>query len=291
MKKQKKVSHFQYYYNELFSHHGVTIQNKNAKKFLITISVMDAFFISLLILLCIFKDSKIVYYFTDGSHTQYLFYAVMLFYACIALGSYAIYHTISYNYEKKHKHELLSKDIKGGYKLFSIAYKAIHFPWIAITCTTLKILEIFKIENLKDFIPMIVCGYTYFAILALIMLRTACKIFDTLIAKYDFLTNNLVNDTTYLYLIVFFTIVVCKHIPTLLLHIAIKPFANKNSIAYKRIFNQYHLLNYYILVVITLILKALNFTGNEKILIDALFYTTNALALFSTAKQKASNQK
>ena len=66
-------------------------------------------------------------------------------------------------------------------------------------------------------------------------------------------------------------------------------FVNKNSTEYKRIFKQYHLLNYYFLVAITLVLKALNSTGVEKTLIDALFYTTNALTLFSTARQKASS--
>ena len=71
--------------------------------------------------------------------------------------------------------------------------------------------------------------------------------------------------------------------------IVIHPFVNKNSTEYKRIFNQYHLLNYYFLVAIALVLKALNFTGEEKTLIDALFYTTNALTLFSTARQKASS--
>ena len=45
------------------------------------------------------------------------------------------------------------------------------------------------------------------------------------------------------------------------------------------------LCNYDFLVAIALVLKALNFTGVEKILIDALFYTTNALILFHAKKQ------
>lgn len=134
---------------------------------------------------------------------------------------------------------------------------------------------------------MLICGYLYFLIIALTMLQVLCKYLDKLLCNYTFLTNDWVTESTYLYIIVFFSIVISKHIPTGLLKIVIHPFANKNSTEYKRIFNQNHLLNYYFLVAITLVLKALNFTGEEKTLIDALFYTTNALTLFSTARQKA----
>ncbi len=48
-------------------------------------------------------------------------------------------------------------------------------------------------------------------------------------------------------------------------------------------------MNYYILVFMTLVLKALDFTDKGEILIDALFYTTNALTLFSTIKERVKN--
>lgn len=287
MKKVQEPSSIKYYYKELFSHHGVTPQNKNAKKFLIRASIMDVFLLALCILLCIFKDSAFVHYFTTGSNLTHNIYLVMLIYAFIALLSYIIYHIISYNYELKHKHELLKKNINGAYNILSLLYKLIHFPWILLTYLVLKVLAFFKIQSLKEYLPMLICGYLYFLIIALTMLQVLCKYLDKLLCNYTFLTNDWVTESTYLYIIVFFSIVISKHIPTGLLKIVIHPFANKNSTEYKRIFNQYHLLNYYFLVAITLVLKALNFTGEEKTLIDALFYTTNALTLFSTARQKA----
>ena len=250
---------------------------------------MDVFLLVLYILLCVFKNSAFVNYFTNGSQLIYNIYSIMLIYIFIALFSYTIYHIISYNYEIKHKHELLKKDIKGVYKLLSLLYKLIHLPWVLLTCLVLKILLLFKIQNLKEYLPMLICGYLSFLVIALTILQILCIYLEKLLSKYTFLTNDCFTEVTYLYILVFFSIIISKHIPTALLKIVIKPFVNKNSPEYKRIFNQYHLLNYYFLVAITLFFKALNFTGVEKILIDALFYTTNALALFSTARQKAIN--
>lgn len=87
----------------------------------------------------------------------------------------------------------------------------------------------------------------------------------------------------------FISIIISKNIPTLALKIVLHPFIAKNSSDYKKIFRQYHLLNYYILVFMTLVLKALDFTDKGEILIDALFYTTNALTLFSTIKERVKN--
>ena len=94
MKKVQEPSSIKYYYKELFSHHGVTPQNKSAKKFLIRASIMDVFLLALCILLCIFKDSAFVHYFTTGSNLTHNIYLVMLIYAFIALLSYIIYHII-----------------------------------------------------------------------------------------------------------------------------------------------------------------------------------------------------
>lgn len=291
MKTKAKTSYFKYYYTELYSHSGVTPHNKRAKKFLFMLSGMDVLLLLLVILLNTFKDSKFVYLFTSGSQLQHNIYSYMLSYACIAAISYTLYHIISYKYECKYKHELLSKDIKGVCKVLSIIYKIIHFPWILITCFFLKLLELFRITALKNFIPMIVAGYSYFLMLSLIVLQVACKTLDQLIDKYDFLTNSFITEKTYLYIIVLLTILLCKYIPTVFLKAVLKPTIPKNSMEYKRIFRQYHLLNYYFLVVITLFLKALHFNAEAQVLIDALFYTTNALALFSTAREKALNSQ
>lgn len=288
MKKQE-LSPFNYYYKELFSHYNVTPQNKNAKKVLIRASIIVVLFLVLYILLNIFKNSSFVHYFTNGSPIMHSLYSVMILYAFIAFGSYTIYHIVSYNFEIIHKHELLKKDIKGAYNLFSLLYKFIHLPWILVVCFTLKILSIFKIQDLRKYLPMLIGGYLYFLMISLVVLQVLCNWLDKLLTDGILPHNNLITEVTYLYIIVLVTIIFSKHIPTGLLKIVIRPFVNKNSLEYRRIFRQYHLLNYYFLVVITLVLKALNFTGIEKILIDALFYTTNALSLLSTAREKANN--
>lgn len=289
MKNTQKTSTFKYYYKELLSHYGITPQNKYAINFFKRISIIN---IALLIVCClffIFRDSSFVRYFTSGSIIMYYLYAFMLLYAFTALASYTIYHIISYRYEIKNKHELQKKDIKGVYTAFLFIYKFIHLPWILLTCLVLKLLALFRIANLKKYLPLLICGYSYFLIVAFTILLTLLKLTYKILTSYTFLTNNYVTETTYLYLIVFISIVISKHVPTVFLKIIIHPFVIKNSSEYKKIFDQYHLLNYYFLVAITLILKALNFTDDEKILIDALFYTTNALTLFSTAFQKAKN--
>ena len=154
MKKNQELSPFKYYYKELFSHYGITPQNRNAKRFLIRASIMDVFLLVLCILLCIFKNSAFVCYFTNGSQLTHNIYLVMLIYALVALSSYTIYHIISYVYERKHKHELSRKNIKGAYNILFLLYKLIHLPWILLTCLVLKVLAFFKIQNLKEYLPM-----------------------------------------------------------------------------------------------------------------------------------------
>lgn len=290
MKKTKKLAPFKYYYKELVSHHGVTPQNKKAvKKFILLTSIMDIILLILCFLLIVYRYSKIVCYFTNDSKIFFYIYTLMLIYAFFVLTSFTIYHTISYKYEHRNKHELNKENINGIYKFFFFIFKLIHLPWISLSCLVQKILELFKIENLKEYLPILICGYVYFLMIALFILQILCKYIQALLSHYSFLTNKLITETTYVYIIVFISIVISKHIPTLFLKIVLHPFITKNSNEYKKMFNQYHLLNYYFLVGITLILKALDFSGVYKIMIDALFYTTNALTLFSTARQKAKN--
>ena len=85
MKKVQEPSSIKYYYKELFSHHGVTPQNKNAKKFLIRASILDVFLLTLCILLCIFKGSAFVHYFTTGSKLTHNIYLVTVSYTHLTL--------------------------------------------------------------------------------------------------------------------------------------------------------------------------------------------------------------
>lgn len=289
MKKKQQMSLYKYYYKELVSHYGVTTHNKNAKKILLRATIVDSIFLIACFLLIICRHSVVISCITNGSKVLFYVYVIMFMYAFLALTSYTIYHIISYKYEYRNKHELNKKDIKGIYNLLFFIYKFIHLPWILLSCLIQKILVLFRIQNLKYYLPMLILGYLYSLIFALIILQILCKCAETLINHYTFLINELITEATYLYIVVFISIIISKYIPALLLKIVLCLSITKNSYEYKKTFDQYHLLNYYFLVVITLILKALNFSGYDKILIDALFYTTNALTLFSTARQKAKN--
>lgn len=134
---------------------------------------------------------------------------------------------------------------------------------------------------------MLILGYLYFLTFFSIMLSLLCVAMSKLLLHYAFLTTTVVTEKTYLYIIFFISIIVSKHIPTMILNKVIQPSINKNSSDYKMIFDRYHLLNYYFLVAVTLILKALDFTDENQLFVDALFYTTTALTLLSTAREKA----
>lgn len=286
----KNISSFKYYYRELISHSGVTTHDsKAAKKYLTQSIILIVILLILCTLFILYKDSAIVCYFTNGLNILFCIYAIMFVYAVLALASYTLYHIISYRYEDKNKHELNEAEIKGIYKLYYAVFIFIHLPWILLSCLIQKILEFFRIQSLKEYLPMIICGYLYFLIIAIFIFQLLCKCADVLIEHYTFLTNAFVTETTHLYIIMFISIIVSKNIPTLALKIVLHPFIAKNSSDYKKIFRQYHLLNYYILVFMTLVLKALDFTDKGEILIDALFYTTNALTLFSTIKERVKN--
>ena len=288
-KKTQTTSNIKYYYKELHNHRGVSPNDKNSKKYLISISIMDLVLLLISILLTVFRNSEIVSYITDNSEKQYILYFIMLIYAFLVSTSYTIYQICLYTFEKKQKHELIEKNLRFPYNLMIFVLNLIHLPWILSASILLFLLKKLKIDNLKMLLPLVVCGYMYFLMFSLIMIQLGCRLLDYLITVYPFLTNSLINDTTYVYILLLFTILLCKHIPTAFLKLSVKHLFPKNSIEYRRTFRQYHLLNYYFLIVVTLILKALNFEGADKILVDALFYTTTCMALVTTAKEKASN--
>jgi len=273
-----------YYYQKLLNHAGVTIHDRGAKNYLLTVTCFNILLLIIILLFFFFPDSKIVIYFTNNSLVQYYTFLFTLIYTFLCITSFNIYHQVSLSFEAKNKYEFnLAKTSKCLYFLFYL----IHAPWIFTACAILKLLKKTKLDNLKALLPLILCGYLYFLMFGLIMLQNGIKLCDKLTTRYPYLINDLITDKTYIYLLVFLTIIIGKHIPTLFLTISIKPFIARNSLEYKKIFRQYHLLNYYFLLLITVFLQALNFTGAGEVLVDALFYTTTALTLISDIKSKA----
>lgn len=287
MKKIKPDTPLKYYYKQLLSHKWITTDNDNSRKLLSRMRKFDALLFIICILLFAFKNSPFISFITNDSINIYYFYVIMFLYAFIGGASYTIYNHISFLYEQNHKHELLKKDITGIYQVPFYFFKSIHFPWIFLTCLVQKLLMLLRIESLKSYLPMLILGYLYFLTFFSIMLSILCATMSKLLSHYAFLTTTVVTEKTYLYIIFFISIIVSKHIPTMILNKVIQPSINKNSSDYKLIFNRYHLLNYYFLVAVTLILKALDFTDEIKLFVDALFYTTTALTLLSTAREKA----
>ena len=284
--KKNNKSYFMQYYDKMLSHGYINQNNSNAKKLLCRMRVISVIFWLLYMAYKIKKESQIVIFFTEGNRIIYNLYSFVFLYAAIFVTSYMTYHWISYNYEKKNKHEFSIKTTKGGYSILYWLYVLLILPWVLFVSIFNKVLTILKIQELKQYLPIIFCGQLYFLMIALMLIQFLCKLVNNLIHIYPAMINSVVTEKTYLYVIVLMSIVICRNIPTLVLKLTTYKIIIKNSIEYKKVFSQYHLLNSYFFVVITVILKALDFSNSEKILVDAMFYTSNALALVSTVKNR-----
>ncbi len=286
MKTLKQISLTQYYYGKLFSHNGIGESDEHAIRFFKKNFLCLSSLLLLTILFYIFRNSKFVHYITYGNKLVFVFYCVLFFYTFLVGISYTLYQLISLWYEKKYSKKLEIQKMTVCCKLLIYLYKTIHYPWILLACSVQKILKKLKIQDLEKYLPILVFGYMFFLLSLLSMLQVLCTIIDVILNKYKFLINTYFTETTYLYLIVFISIVITKHIPALFLKWALFPYIDKKSLKFKKILSQYNLLNDYFLVVVTLILKVLNYEVVTKNLVDALFYTTNAFALFSAIEQK-----
>lgn len=198
----------------------------------------------------------------------------MFFYICY----------ISYCFNQiwaKNKYELSFKDGNLGQKTIFVITACTHFIWIIIAVLILKILKKIKLYNLKENIPIIIGGYLWSALLIIFALPLC---FNYLINQQAPI-GKYFNEKTYIYFLVFLVIWIFGRIPYLFLKLTNSSLKKLNISKYNKIFDEYSLLNKYLLLIITFFLQALSFDGAEKELIDALFYTTAIFALMSECKK------
>lgn len=283
---KKQENYFIQQYKLILSHTGVGVNDEGAIKYLIRITITCSVLLLFIILLFVFKNSKFVCFFTQGNEQLFLFTVISFIYLFIWGISFTSYNVVSYYYEKRNKHELLKKDIKGLFNLLYNFYLLINLPWITLTYIIVLIFKCLKIENLGQYIGLVILIYSYCLIVCFLILIFLCNLFNSLLVNNVIMLNSYFNENTILYFLVFFSILVSKKLQEAALNLFLKKFV-KNRYEYEKILKQNKLLLYYILIVITFFLKALNLTGTNKEIIDALFYSTNMLTMISTATQKA----
>lgn len=286
---KKHDNYFVTQYKLILSHDGVGVNDKGAKKYFRKIKITCGVYAVLIAMLLVFKNSEFINYLIQGNYKSYYVMLAFTIYGFLLLFSFTLYNIISYSYEKRKKHELLKKDIKGAGILLYYLYLIINFPWIIFTYIVILIEKFLKIENLSKHRGAIILTYLYSLVAAFFLLLVLLNIVNNMLSAQIIELNNYINDITILYFLVFFSILIFKKMQEGLLSIALR-IIEINKFECKKILKQNKLLLYYILIVITFILKAMNLTDEYQNLVDALFYSTNMLTMISTAIQKANAQ-
>lgn len=280
-KKQYTETNLNYYYDELFSHGAISIKNKTY--------YMKYFFKTGLFLFLYFVAFISTFIFPLGEAKQILnFYRIIFIYSFIFSISIIIYHIISLCYEAKKKHILdVKKNLKGIALFAVIIYKLIHFPWIFACCIISLIFNKLKLAAIKYYMTCFIAGSFCFLFSVLALLEYGLKLCSYLTSKYPALLTNYFSEKTYIYFLVFFAILICKPIPLWFVKSAAKITVKKNSIEWKQICRQCDLLTSYIYIVMTFVFTALDFSNTEKILIDALFFSTTILTLLKQVNKNS----
>lgn len=286
---KKQDNYFMTQYKLILLHDGVGVNDKGAKKYFRKIIITCGVYAVLIAMLLVFKNSEFINYLIQGNYKSYYVMLAFIIYGFGILFSFTLYNIISYFYEKRKKHELLRKDIKGAGFLLYFLYLIINFPWITFTYIVILIEKFLKIENLSKHRGAIILTYSYSLFAAFFLLLIILYIVSYMMSANVVRLNNYINEITMLYLSVFVSILIFKKLQEILLGISLE-IIEKNKVERNKIIKQNKLLLYYILVVITFILKAMNLTDEYKNLVDALFYSTNMLTMISTAIQKANAQ-
>lgn len=288
MKKQKQKKNYKYYYKIVLGHGTLTLSNKDYKKEMRKMIFIDMFFIIWLTILLKFPQAELGQYALNDSLKSYVILVSFLSYEILVLVSTTLHHIISLFYELKHKHQLEVKNIRGiiPKTLYSI-YIIIHFPWILTLCFILRLMEKTKIENLTELLLVIVPLYFNFVIFVLMIFKIGIEVCIMLNNHNILPITTHITEMTYVYMLALISIEIGEKILIFVFKLYVKFIIPSTSPKYNRILKQYNLLNYYVLVIITLMLKAMNFSDGYKYLVDGLFYSTTAFSLISTAKEKA----
>ena len=287
MKKKGKCTNIKDIYKSYLSHDACTITNKKSKKLLSYRYIFSFVLLIFILLVYIFKESAFLRMFIMNSVYVYIPFYIFLLYFFLFTLSLNVYNTISYTFEKRNKHELLRKDITGFSLIFYIILLVILFPYVFLTFLLTKTLNILKIEDLKDYLFSIIPMYISFIYMGVLFILVEMYVLHNILSKYPSIITNRINLKTYIYIIIFLTIIFFRKLFNYSIKKIITLTTPKNSNQYKLLIKQLHLLNAYFLISITFIFKSLNFSVYENIFVDALFYSISILTLLDNAHSLA----
>lgn len=287
MKKKEKCTNIKNIYKSYLSHASCTITNKKSKKLLSYRYIFSFVLLIFILLIYIFKESAFLRMFIMNSVYVYIPFYIFLLYFFLFTLSLNVYNTISYTFEKRNKHELLRKDITGFSLIFYKILLVILFPYVFLTFLLTKTLNILKIEDLKDYLFSIIPMYISFIYMGVLFILVEMYVLHNILSKYPSIITNRINLKTYIYIIIFLTIIIFRKLFNYSIKKIITLTTPKNSNQYKLLIKQLHLLNAYFLISITFIFKSLNFSVYENIFVDALFYSISILTLLDNAHSLA----
>lgn len=178
---------------------------------------------------------------------------------------------------------------KISYYIYIIIYFLYNFLWILAFAIIFTIFDKLKIPILLNYPQCIIPCYCIFIYLLLV---SVCFLYY-LVTAYalptinDFAKTNLLTAESCLYYVFFISFVLSKLLSFKCLEKSLFNSGAKDKQEYEIVLKQNDLLIFYINIVVTLILKPLNFDNNYKTIIDALFYSTTCMGLIFSAKEKA----
>ncbi len=279
-RKQKIETHsIKSYYKRLLSHSGVTIQD-NYRRYLKRLMFLDIFLLSIFTALLTFYILKSTYDSQPLEKTLCLIYLSISLYSFIACLTYTIYHIISISFEKKNRYELSLSCTPKGYKLVYYAMFIIHSIWIIFAYLFTCILRKLHLDELKEALLLLLYSYFLLFFVGLLMVDYGLDYLDTLDLYFD----KHVTVKTYLFGVVLVVIPFCRYLSSLFMKLMIPPSVKTVPSKKEKILKQYSLLNAYLTLLITIVLKALHFENSEELLIDSFFYASGIITLFTKLK-------
>lgn len=160
-------------------------------------------------------------------------------------------------------------------------------PAIIINIFFEKISEKFLIK--KSF-SIIFSIYFIMFIICCILIIILIKLFCFFPSRIDIFRFASITEKTYISVSIFISIYVCNFLSQIMIKRLFKTFnkevdAKENSMRENDINKIFNLINCFLLVVLTMICKALEFSNYNKIIVDAFFYSTGAMTLLYKIKQ------
>lgn len=279
-KKRKAEAHsIKSYYNRLLSHSGITIQD-NYHKFFKKLIFLDIFVFLVFAALLTFYVLENLYKKQLLKEALWFIYIPISLYFFLVCLTYTIYHLASISFEKKNKYELSLSLAPLGYKLACYLMLIVHFVWIVIAYLITYTLRKLHLDELREALILLLYSYLFLFFAGLLIVYYGLDFLDTLDLYFD----NHVTVETYLYGVVLIVMLFCRHISSLFMKLMIPQSAKTIPSRREKILKQYSLLNAYLTFLITIVLKALHFESNEKIIVDSLFYASGIITLFTKLK-------